>query len=571
MTVVPAVVVPVTKRCKKVKTGCRYIDDYLNDIRSGAIPASKEMRLACDLIERKLCRPGVTVDVELIEKGKELIERYFDMTLLPWELLDLALTFCYEPDGTLVFTEHLIMMGRGDGKNGYISGLSWFLTTKYHGIQGYNVDIIANSEEQSKVSFMDIYDMLENTWAKSKKFFTKTLEVITNTDTHSYIKYNTSGAKTKDGKRSACLIFDEIHEYEDGKVMRTFKSGFGKRPNSRVYYITTNGYVRDGILDDKLGIARQVLAGEIPKSRMVPLLYKMDSEKEVKRPELWVKACPSLPYFDTLKIEMDQEAIDMETDKQTELDFYTKRMNLPRSDMEIAVTEWDNIAATNRTRPAENEMEGWQCTVGIDYASMRDWASVDFHFKNGEERIDISHSWLCLKNPDLSRVKAPWRDWADAGHITLVDDVQISPEMLTDYIALMGQSYFIRQIILDNFRYALMKNALSKIGFTPEAKNLRLLRPSDIMRVQPIVDSCFNRHLYIWDDCPPLRWATNNTKLVRAGKSAGTDTGNFYYAKIEGKSRKTDPFMALVAAQTGEDIIQPPLPQDAPALGIIIG
>lgn len=50
-----------------------------------------------------------------------------------------------------------------------------------------------------------------------------------------------------------------------------------------------------------------------------------------------------------------------------------------------------------------------------------------------------------------------------------------------------------------------------------------------------------------------MRWATNNTMLVRRGEKEGTDTGNYFYAKIEGKSRKTDPFMALVAAMTVED------------------
>ena len=44
----------------------------------------------------------------------------------------------------------------------------------------------------------------------------------------------------------------------------------------------------------------------------------------------------------------------------------------------------------------------------------------------------------------------------------------------------------------------------------------------------------------------------NNTKRLRRGKNDGTDTGNFYYGKIEAKSRKTDPFMALVASMTCE-------------------
>ena len=72
-------------------------------------------------------------------------------------------------------------------------------------------------------------------------------------------------------------------------------------------------------------------------------------------------------------------------------------------------------------------------------------------------------------------------------------------------------------------------------------------------RIVPVIDSCFNKQLFVWGDNPALRWATNNTKKVRSGKKQGTDIGNFYYAKIEAKSRKTDPFMALVASMVIEE------------------
>ena len=143
------------------------------------------------------------------------------------------------------------MMGRGKVRMA-LSGNSWYLTTKNHGIRGYNVDIIANSEKQAKTSFNDVYEMLDDTWEKSKKFFYKTKELIMNLSTKSYIQYNTSNAKTKDGTRSACLVFDEIHEYQTDDTIKVFRSSFGKRKHSRVFYITTNGYVRDGVLDEKV-------------------------------------------------------------------------------------------------------------------------------------------------------------------------------------------------------------------------------------------------------------------------------------------------------------------------------
>jgi len=502
-----------------------------------------------DYIERKLSPPNnVFIDVEKTEKAIELIERYFEMKLLPWELFVLALVHCYYPENdTVVFDEFFIMMGRGNGKNGFISGLAWYLTTHYHGVARYNVDIIANSEDQAKTSFDDIYEMLERTWEKSKRFFYKSKELIRNLKTKSYIRFNTSNARTKDGKRSACLIFDEEHEYENSKTIGVFQSGFGKRKHSRIFKITTNGYVREGVLDDDLRLAADVLNGTITNIGLCPLIYKMDSDDECDNPDLWEKANPSLPYFPELRKEIEKEFVEKDYKLQVKLDFYTKRMNLPRSGEETPVTEWDNIAATNKQLP---DLTGWECTVGIDYASLRDWAAVNFHFKKGEQRYDFGRYWVCTQNPDLFRVKAPWREWEDCVE---VDDVEINPKLLTDYISEMGRKYSIKKIALDNFRYALVKNYLDQIGFTPGKKNLYLVRPSDNMKIQPVIDSCFNKQLFCWGDNPALRWATNNTKLVRSGKKEGTDTGNFYYAKIEAKSRKTDPFMALVHSMVIED------------------
>ena len=109
---------------------------------------------------------------------------------------------------------------------------------------------------------------------------------------------------------------------------------------------------------------------------------------------------------------------------------------------------------------------------------------------------------------------------------------------------------------MDNFRWALMADSLGRIGFDARDKQrVKLIRPSDIMQVEPIIQECFNRQLFTWGDVPHLRWAVNNTKRVCSSRKEGSDTGNFIYAKIEAKSRKTDPFMALVASMTLEHML----------------
>ena len=545
-----------------------YIQDYIRSIRSGEVPASREMHQACDYIEGKLNNPDVFVDTEKTEKAVELIERYFRMKLFPWEKFVLALVHCYyRSSDTLVFTEYLIMMGRGNGKNGFISGVAWYLTTMYHGIPGYNVDIIANSEDQAKTSFEDIYQMLEDTWAKSKKFFYKSKEEIVSLRTRSYIKFNTSNARTKDGKRSACLIFDEIHEYQNSDTIKVFRSGFGKRKHSRTFYITTNGYVRDGVLDDRLRIAHDVLNGEIKNSRLCPLIYKLDDEKEADNKELWVKANPSLPYLPTLQLEIEQNFIDKDYDPTVASDLYTKRFNLPKGNAEIAVTDYSKVKATSRELP---KLDGWTCTVGMDYAELSDWSAVNLHFRRGPQRYDINHAWLCTQSKTLQRVKAPWREWAERGLVTVVEDVSIHPDLLADYIRLAGQRYNVKMLAMDNYRWTLVSESLRKIGFDAQDKSrVKLVRPSDIMQVEPVIQECFDRELFTWGDNPCLRWSVNNTKRVRSSRSLGVDTGNFIYAKIDAKSRKTDPWMALVASMVIEPVLGGGAAAEIPPVGAI--
>ena len=137
--------------------------------------------------------------------------------------------------------------------------------------------------------------------------------------------------------------------------------------------------------------------------------------------------------------------------------------------------------------------------------------------------------------------------------LTLVDDVEISPDQIVDWIAEQATRYNLVKLALDSFRYSLLANSLRRIGFdAKECKNVMLVRPSDIMKTTPVIDSCFANQNLIWGDNPLMRWAVNNTKLIRSNRSTGSDTGNYIYGKIEGKSRKTDPFMAVVHAMTIE-------------------
>ena len=63
----------------------------MDNIRSGKIVSSKELKLAMDYIEKKINKKDVIIKSEMIDKAVELIEKYFEIEFLDWELFILAL------------------------------------------------------------------------------------------------------------------------------------------------------------------------------------------------------------------------------------------------------------------------------------------------------------------------------------------------------------------------------------------------------------------------------------------------------------------------------------------------
>ena len=528
-----------------------YIDNYIDKIRSGKIESSKEIKLAMDLVERKLSQQDVIIESGMIDKAVELIEKYFEFKFLDWELFVLACIHCYYEDDTVVFDEIVLMMGRGNGKNGFISPVSWYLTTHYHGIKEYNVDIIANNEEQAKTSFFDVHNMLEESWKIMKHFFYKTKQKIVNLKTNSYIKYNTSNAKTKDGKRSACLIFDEIHEYENYDTIKVFTSGFGKKKHSRIFYITTNGYVRGGVLDAQLDLSKRVLNGEITDLGLLPLIYKIDKKEEAANPDMWIKANPSLPYFPILQKEMKKDATKMKYQPHKAQDFLTKRMNFPAQDNFTVVAPWEKIeAAANEETPISYDgLKGLTCIGAIDYARITDFASCGLLFKYNGKRHFIEHTFVCHKALEIESrpIKFPVQEAVDKGLITIIHRDSITADDIANWFLGQAKKYNIKDIVADSYRYSFLSSKFTEAGLP-----LHQVRSGPIThaKVAPLVESMFAEERLVLGDNMTMRWYINNT-CIEVDKK-----GNTTYLKIEPKTRKTDGFFALVHALTQDDQLE---------------
>ncbi len=528
-----------------------HLLEYMELVKKETIKTCEEQKLLVSYVRRVFETENLRIDDEQVEKYFSY-QKYFPFDLLPWEKFCFVLHCCvFKKDGRPRWPELLLYMGRGNGKNGYLSFEDWCLLSPTHGIPYYDIDISSTSEEQSKITFEELYNILEYSGEHRQKFrknFYWTKEEIKNRKTRSKLKFRTNNPKGKDSLRSGKIDFDEIHAYQNWDNIEVFTSGLGKKPHPRITYTTTDGDIREGPLDELLNRSMAILKGEKEDNGLLPFIARLNDPADVDDESMWEAANPSIRYMPDLYDEIKRKYALYKENPVIHRSFMTKRMNCPQGRKDIEVASWEDILLTNRDIP---DLEGRSCVCGLDYMKTTDFLSAFLLFRIGEIRYGIHHSWFCTRSKDRERIKISLDQMVERKLLTMVDDVEIHPHYVTDWIEEQGKKYDIQKIAIDSYRYTLMSRELKSIGFDGKDKEkVKLVRPSDIMLIVPTVNSLFINNLIIWGDDPLMRWFTNNTKLEDAPNN------NQKYGKIEPKSRKTDGFMAFAASITIEDMVE---------------
>lgn len=540
---------------------CKEIDDYIKYAEEHPKWINKKRKLLIENIVKPLLkRNDVFLDEDTYRNCLQYCKlNYYE--LFKFQKFIYAFAFMYKDD-LPVFPKFFIKEGRGNGKDGFIVPLVNFLQTPLYGVRNYHVEIVANSEDQVKDTFKVAYDMLHDN-PKFKGKFSVTKELIRNLATGSEMKYNTSNAKTKDGKRTGCLVLNEIHAYENYDQINVFESSFGKVKHSREFIITTDGYVRDGPLDEISSMCLEILeTGENPLGYF-PFICEIDNMKEVDDSEAWHKANPSMEYMPILANQIMHDYLEMKKIPSKRAEFLTKRMNRPARKEEETVTTWQNVLRACYEGTTMEELErkiprktqdtsGQAAVIGLDYADIRDFATAGVLTKTDDgEFIWRQHTWICADSPFLESIKFPIRNIGQPEF----EDFEVVPGPVIDVDTIVNwciekmNIYDVKKIAMDTYRYQLFKMAFEKRGLTIENKDnphgiVRLIRKiaSATGIIAPFIESMFSQGLINYGPSAIMRWYTNNTSVSE------DKYGNKSFGKIEPKLRKNDGFMAFDVA-----------------------
>ncbi|WP_096269496.1 terminase TerL endonuclease subunit [Paucisalibacillus globulus] len=532
----------------------KYVEDYIKKWKCGKILLNKKRILLIALIEKHILPRDdlYYFDDEQIENYIEFSETWY-FELDEWETFIAPFIFLFQKeDDEPVFDEFVINMGRGGGKNGFISTLANYFISPLHGIDYYDVSIVANSEKQAKRSFQECYRVINK---KGNEDLLEEFEAykssITGIDTQSVFEYKTSNAGSQDGGREGAVIYDEYHEMETTEIVDVFSGGLGKVDCGRQFFIGTKGFVRDGYFDIKYRECEDILNGVTEFKGVFPYICELDAIEEMDDPANWAKANPALQEplnkrGKRLFTKVMKQYKKLATEPSGRAAFVTKRMNFLEEDMEHSVASWEEIKATNRpffkldTKPIGS----------LDFGSVRDFASCGLLFRKGDEYAfktfsfaikhfcDVHYGYSNSANNSGTEKKAPIKEWEKQGLMKVIDEPSLNPMHIVNWFIDAREQYGVEKIIADNYKLDILRPLLEEQGF--EVESIR--RPTSIHPLlAPRVEDGFANHKFIFGDNPLMRWYTNNVYVKE------TSAGKIFEKKEEVK-RKTDGFQAFIHA-----------------------
>lgn len=534
-----------------------YVDEYIRKWKSGELLLNEKRIQLLKLIEKEIL-PNDDLyyfDNEQINNYIEFSEAWY-FELDEWEKFIAAFIFLFykNEDNEVVFDEFVINMGRGGGKNGFISTLANYFVSSLHGIDYYDVSIVANSEKQAKRSFQECYRVINKKGNEDlKEEFEAYKSSLTGLDTQSVFEYKTSNASSQDGGREGAVIYDEYHEMENTDIVDVFSGGLGKVDHGRQFFIGTKGFVREGYFDVKYRECEDILSGLNEFKGVFPYICELDDIEEMDNPENWPKANPALqPPLNKrgrrLLNEVMKKYKKLATEPSGRSAFVTKRMNFLEDNMENSVATKEEMMATNRPF-----FELDTVPIGsLDYGDLRDFASAGLLFKNSKSNeyafktysfalkkfCDVHYGYSMKEQTVGSGKKAPIKKWEKMNLMKVVDEPSLNPKHVVQWFIEAREKYGMNKIVIDNYKAEFMAPALEKEDF----EVIRLRKPSSLhpMLAPRVVDG-FANNKFIFGDNPLMRWFTNNVfvKETKDGKQ---------FLKKEEVKRKTDGFHAFIHA-----------------------
>ena len=521
---------------------------YAKQVVAGKIVANKYVIKECERHLKYLKGHEKWIfDEELAHRPIRFIEKFCkpskgannQLILQPWQHFIIGSLFGWVHKETKLrrFKEALVFVGRKNGKTTTISGLANYGVSQ-DGENGAEIHMLANTMKQARLLFDESKAMIKAS-PVLKKNFRSLRDAIHYDKTISKIEPQASDSEKLDGLNTHIGIFDEIHEFKDYKLISVIKNSRAARLQPLLIYITTAGFQLNGPLVDMVEAGKDTLNGIIEDERTFYYLAFLDDEDDINDSENWIKANPNIGVSIDIEV-MKEEWIKAKRIPAERGDFITKRFNIFANNDEMSFIDHTTLSKNNEVI-AFDELENHPCTVGYDLSETEDFTSAcaTFALENGKIAV-LSHSWIPKHKVDLSNEKIPYREWEEAGYLTIQDKPYIDYTDVYDWILKVNEHHPVEKITYDRANAFRLNQELKNYGFVTEETRQGALTLSPALKS---LKELFLDGKVIYNNNPLFKWYVNNVKLKL------DRNGNWLPSK-QSRYRKIDGFAALLNTYT---------------------
>jgi len=524
-------------------------EGYVADVLSGAVPAGKWVRLACERHQRDMARKDwpYRFDADKAERVCKFVELFPHvkgrwaagtakcLRLEPWQCFLLASLFGWvnKTSGTRRFRKGRLYVARKNGKSSVIAPVGLFMLSA-DGEPGAEVYSGATTEKQAWEVFGPARQMAQKT-APFLSHYGVTVNAKSLIRLGDMAKFEPVIGKPGDGASPHCSITDEYHEHATDDQLATMETGMGARDQPLSLVLSTAGDNLAGPCREDWLECQKILEGVIEDERTFALIYAADPEIDWTSETALRQANPNYDVSvsgEFLQAQL-KEAIN---NPRKQGHFKTKHLNLwvQARDAYINMQRW----AECRSPLTLADMRGRRCWMGLDLASKVDIAALELLFElEGGRYARFGRYYLPEETVELPE-NQHYRKWRDMGLLTVTDGNIIDFGVIRDDVVNLTSAHGVESVGYDPHQATMLVTQLQDEGVPVVEFRPTVLNFSEPMKQ---VEALIRDRKLAHDGDEVMTWAMSNVV-------ARLDAKDNVYPRKERDENKIDPFVALCMA-----------------------
>lgn len=358
-----------------------------------------------------------------------------------------AFGFVDKETGLRKYRKVALFVARKNGKSTLASGLGTYMLTSA-GEGGAEVYSVATKKEQSKIAWEEAKRMIKKSPALYKRIRTL-INGLFYDQTESVFKALASDSNSLDGLNAFFVIADEIHAWKDKNLLDVMNDSMSAREEPMLAEFSTMGTIRENVFDSEYEYFDDVIKGyegqnEIKDETLLPIIYELDSSKEIENEESWYKANPGLSTiknYNTLRSKV-----------QTAKNNPNELINLLCKDFNIRQNDQDKWltfeVVNNESTFTDDDIFDTYAIGGVDLSSTTDLTCATLIIINKgntfvKQQYFIPDQKLEYK---INDDKIPYDKWEKRGLLTLCEGAKVDYSDVTQWFIKMQQDLKINSL-----------------------------------------------------------------------------------------------------------------------------